>query len=107
MANPKWLEKYFRMKPEVTQIYDDLEKFKQFCVDHGRLFNEAALYNERDRDYFDFLRFKERGYAKNAWNWAHKDPNEVRKPYTGPRREGGGGYKGNNYRPGGGYNRNA
>ena len=107
MANPKWLEKYFRMKPEVTQIYDDLEKFKQFCVDHGRQFNEAALYNERDRDYFDFLRFKERGYAKNAWNWAHKDPNEVRKPYTGPRREGGGGYKGNNYRPGGGYNRNA
>ena len=107
MANPKWLEKYFRMKPEVTQIYDDLEKFKQFCVDHGRQFNEAALYNERDRDYFDFLRFKERGYSKNHWNWAHKDPNEVRKPYTGPRREGGGGYKGNNYRPGGGYNRNA
>lgn len=106
MAQPKWLEKYLRMKPEVNQILDDLEKYKEFCVSHGRPFNEAALYNERDRDFSDFLKFNERGYAKNHWNWAHKDPNEIRRPYNGPRREGGGGgYRGNNFKPG--YNRNA
>jgi len=53
------------------------------------------------------MRFNERGYAKNHWNWAHKDPNEVRKPYNGPRNNSGGGYRGNNYRSGPGYNRNA
>lgn len=107
MANPKWLEKYLRTKPEVSQIFDDLEKYREFCVSHGRVFNEAALYNDRDRDFYDFLKFTERGYAKNMWNWSNKDPNEVRKPYQG-RREGNGGHRGhNNYRSGGGYNRNA
>ncbi len=98
MAQPKWLTKYFVMKSEVSQIYDDLEQYREFCVSHGRIFNEAALYNERDRDFSDFMRFKERGYARNQWNWANKDPNEApRKPYNkdhkGPR-----GF--NNYRSG-------
>ena len=107
MALPKWINKHLTTRPEVTKIFDDLDAYRQFCVDHGRVFNEAELYNERSRTYDDFLRYKEKGYAKNHWNWAHKDPNEVRKPWNGPRREGGG-YRGNNnYRSGGGYNRNA
>jgi hypothetical protein len=107
MANPKWLEKYLRTKPEVTQIFDDLDKYREFCVSHGRTFNEAALYNERDRDYYDFLKFQERGYAKNYWNWVNRDGQE-RKPFNKDRNNNsGGGYRGNNYRPGGGYNRNA
>ena len=90
MANPKWLNKYLTMKPEVSQIYDDLESYKEFCIDHGRVFNEAALYNERDRDFIDFLKFRERGYAKNQWNWINRDPNEApRRPFNkdhrGPR----------------------
>jgi len=98
MANPKWLTKYFVMKPEVNQIYDDLEKYREFCVSHGRVFNEAALYNERDKDFSDFMRFKERGYTKNHWNWANKDPNEApRKPFNRDNR----GPRGlNNYRSG-------
>lgn len=104
MAQPKWLEKYLRMKPEVTQILDDLEKYQEFCVAHGRVFNEAALYNERDRDFSDFLKFQERGYAKNHWNWAHKDPAE-RKEWKP--RPNNGGYRGNNNYRSGGYNRNA
>ena len=106
MANPKWLEKYLRTKPEVTQIFDDLDKYREFCVSHGRVFNEAALYNERDRDFYDFLKFNERGYAKNMWNWSNKDPNDTRKPFNGERK----GYQGNNYKPNfnrAGGNRNA
>jgi hypothetical protein len=101
MAQPKWLEKYLRMKPEVSQILDDLEVYREFCVSHGRTFNEAALYNERDRDFADFLKFQERGYAKNYWNWANKDPNE-RKPWNGEKRPFTGerkGYQGNNFKP--------
>ena len=103
MAQPKWLAKYLTMKNEVNTIFDDLDEYQDFCRSHGRIFNEAALYNERDRDFGDFLKFKERGYARNQWNWANKDPNEQRKPFNkehrGPRGH-------NNYRSGG-YNRNA
>jgi hypothetical protein len=107
MAQPKWLEKYLRMKPEVSNIYEDLENYREFCVSHGRQFNEAALYNERDRDYVDFLKFQERGYAKNHWNWANKDPNEIpRRPFNRNNNHGGG-YRGNNNYRSGGYNRNA
>jgi hypothetical protein len=31
MAQPKWIEKYLRMKPEVERLFDDLEGYKDFC----------------------------------------------------------------------------
>ncbi len=46
---PSYIKKYLRMKPEVAQIFTDLESFKDFI----RLqfpavpFNEADLYNYR------------------------------------------------------------
>lgn len=102
MANPKWVNKYLTTKPEVHQIFDDLDAYREFCVAYGRVFNEAALYNERDRDYSDFLKFKERGYAKNAWNWAHSPERKPweKKPYTpgGPGNGERKGYQGNNFR---------
>lgn len=85
----------FKPNPQIHQIFDDLDTYRDFCVSHGRVFNEAALYNERDRDYHDFLKFKERGYTRNNWNWINSD----RKPNDRPRNNNGnGGYKGNNYR---------
>ena len=78
MSHPKWLNKHFTTRPEVTQIFDDLDAYRQFCVDFGRVFNEADLYNERSRNYEDFLKFKEKGYAKNHWFW---NPNRENKPH--------------------------
>ena len=40
MAQPKWLKKYLTMKPEVTQIYEDLEKLQEFCVEFGHPYDE-------------------------------------------------------------------
>ena len=36
------------MKSEVSTIFDDLDSYRQFCVQFGRVFNEHALYNQRE-----------------------------------------------------------
>ena len=41
----EYLKKYLRMKPEVTDIFEDLEKYQAFCVDYGRSYDEKELYN--------------------------------------------------------------
>jgi hypothetical protein len=43
----EWLKKYLRMKPEVNQLFDDLEVYQQFCKDYGYPYDEKHLYNER------------------------------------------------------------
>jgi len=37
--------------PRVTQIFNDLEKYKEFCVDYGYKFDEAHLYDMRQYAY--------------------------------------------------------
>ena len=47
----KWLEKYLRMKPEVNDIFEDLENFEKFCKNYGYFYDESHLYNERQPAY--------------------------------------------------------
>lgn len=92
MAQPKWLEKYLRMKPDVEQIFDDLDQFRNFCVDFGHQFDESNLYNYRAQSFQDFMRRKEGKWVRNQW---FAKPGEERKTFR-PRNDTG-------YR--GGYNR--
>ena len=61
-----WLKKYFKMKPEVTQIFDDLEKYKQFCVDYGYVYDEKHLYNDKT-PWGEFDRVQKGKYPKMNW----------------------------------------
>jgi len=42
-----WLKKYLTMKPEINQIYDDLDAYREFCVKQGYNFDERHLYHEK------------------------------------------------------------
>jgi hypothetical protein len=53
--------------PRVHQIFDDLEKFKNFCVDYGYKFDEAYLYNMRNYAYQQYSKFTSRKNFKNQW----------------------------------------
>lgn len=68
MANPSWLKKYLTMKPEVTKIYDDLEKLHDFCRFEMLPFNEADLYNRNSPVWNQFYAAnnprKARGFKK-------------------------------------------
>ena len=91
MAQPKWLNKYLTMKPDVKQIYDDLEQLREFCVDYGHPFDERDLYNNHSSTYNDFVRWKEGKHVKNRWFFKPDDDRRFK-----PRNDRG--Y--NNYRSG-------
>jgi hypothetical protein len=52
--------------PPATQIFDDLDKFRDFCRYEGKPYNEADLYNEKSivwgayKKYQGYLRAKAR-----------------------------------------------
>lgn len=53
MAQPKYIEKYLRMTSEVTQIFDDLEAYKDYCRFNFLKFNERDLYRSDQYRRFD------------------------------------------------------
>lgn len=66
MAQPSYIQKTLRMKPEVTKIFEDLENWLDHCRFNLLPFNPADLY--KSKEYKDF--------ARPAWNGE-------RKPYLG------------------------
>ncbi len=76
MAQPTWLKKYLRMKPEVQNIFEDLENYRQFCKDYGYVYDERHLYNERS-PYGEFVKMTK---GREPWD-------QWRSPRR-PRREG-------------------
>jgi len=91
MAKPEWLNKYLRMKPEVETIFEDLEEFREFCVDFGHVYDERNLYNFHAHAYQDFARHKEGKHVRNRWNGSPDGERKHFKP-----RDTNGGYRGNN-----------
>lgn len=74
----KWLEKYLRMKPEVNDIFEDLENFEKFCKNYGYFYDESHLYNERQPAYAEFVKFCK---GREPWDqW--RTPKRERKDFT-------------------------
>lgn len=64
------------MKPEVTAIFDDLNAYRNFCVQFGRRFDERALYNVNDSNWQDYQQFKEGNRIRNHWNFDRSQMNK-------------------------------
>lgn len=58
MAQPKYIEKYLKMKPEVTRIFEDLEAYKDYCRLNMLKYDERDLY--RSDQYRRFDRYRSR-----------------------------------------------
>lgn len=52
----------------VTEIFDNLEMFLEFCQDYGYRYNEADLYNFKSYAYQQFTKFAQGKNAKNMWD---------------------------------------
>lgn len=74
MARP-WLKKYLRMKPEVAQIFDDLEVYQKFCRDYGYVYDERHLYNERSPAYGEFMKMVKGREPWDQWRSPRRDRN--------------------------------
>lgn len=59
MAQPSYINKTLRMKPEVTKIFDDLEQWHDHCRFEMMAFNPSDLY--KSREYKEFIRSQEHG----------------------------------------------
>ena len=66
-AYPSYIKKYLRMKPEVTQIFADLEAFRNFVVmQYPQIkFDEAELYKNSSPTWQKYLRYQ-RNLARRA-----------------------------------------
>jgi hypothetical protein len=51
----------------VTQIFIDLDKYRDFCRDHGYRFDEADLYSQRSYVYRQYQKFASGKTVKNQW----------------------------------------
>jgi len=74
MAQPKWLNKYLTMKPEVSKIFDDLEAYHNWCRLELRPFNPAELYKKDSPNYGSYLYSKRprRPYLGNKPKWDNR-----------------------------------
>jgi len=57
MAQPGYIQKTIRLKPEVTRIFDDLEAWLDHCRFNLMPFNPADLY--KSKEYKDYQRNRE------------------------------------------------
>jgi hypothetical protein len=57
----------FQSNPRVKQIFEDLEKYLEFCQDFGYKFDEADMYNMRSYVYRQYNKFSTGKWAKDQW----------------------------------------
>jgi hypothetical protein len=58
----------FKPNSRAQQIFDDLEKFYEFCKEFGYRWNEADLYNFKSYAFQQFNKFSQGKSAKNMWD---------------------------------------
>jgi len=51
----------------VNQIFDDLEKYLEFCVEYGYKYNEKELYDPKSYVFRQFSKCMSGKPAKNNW----------------------------------------
>jgi hypothetical protein len=57
----------YQPNPRVKQIFEDLEKYLDFCKDYGYKFDEATLYDMRNYTYRQFQKFVSNKSARDQW----------------------------------------
>lgn len=57
----------FKPNARVAEIFDDLDKFLEFCQDHGYRYNEADLYNFKSYAWQQYSKHAQGKNAKNMW----------------------------------------
>ena len=53
--------------PRVRQIFEDLEKYLEFCRDYGYKFDESTLYDMRSYAYQQYSKFTAHKNFKDQW----------------------------------------
>ena len=57
----------FRPNPRALALMEDLDLFREFCVDYGYRYNETDLYNFKAYAWQQYNKFTQGKNAKNMW----------------------------------------
>ena len=57
----------FKPNPRVAQIFEDLEKYLEFCKDYGYKYDASDLYNQRSYVYRQYTKQTTGKEAKDQW----------------------------------------
>jgi hypothetical protein len=60
----------FQPNPRVRQIFEDLEKYLEFCQDYGYKFDESTMYDMRSFAFRQFQKNQAGKFAKDMWQEA-------------------------------------
>ena len=63
MAKPQ-----IKSNPRVIEIFEELDKLREFCVDYGYRFNEADLHNFKSYAWQQYTKYSQGKNAKNMWD---------------------------------------
>lgn len=58
---------HFQVNNKVVELFDDLDKFLDFCRDFGYRFNEDDLYNFKSYAWQQYSKFSLGKKARNMW----------------------------------------
>lgn len=54
--------------PVVNKVFNDLDKYQEFCRTYGHKFNEADLYNYRSLSYKLFQKANAGKFVRSQWD---------------------------------------
>jgi hypothetical protein len=57
----------YQTNPKLQTIFDDLELYKQFCVDYGYKFDESSLMQMKSYPYQQFTKYTAGKSFKDQW----------------------------------------
>jgi hypothetical protein len=60
-------KKNIQSNPVVNEIFDDLDKYREFCVDYGYVFDESTLYVPQSNVFRQYQKFLKNKDVKNIW----------------------------------------
>lgn len=60
-------KQHIQSNPKVQQIFDDLDKYREFCVGYGYKFDEATLYDMRNYAYQQYTKYIGHKNYKDQW----------------------------------------
>ena len=56
-----------KLNPRAIAIMDDLDLYRDFCVEYGYRFREEDLYNFKSYAWQQFTKYTQGKNAKNMW----------------------------------------
>lgn len=52
---------------KVQQVFEDLQKYLEFCVDYGYKYDESTLYDQRSNAFRQYTKFLSNKPFRNCW----------------------------------------